>query len=311
MADTVDIKRSVLHRDYFYVYDVSDNPVTGLVQADFDIDLVIDAVSATRVFVITEVNAVTDPGLYMITFTPDTGRMWNLHIMQATYNVIGWMITYRVMDQLVDDIRLENMGLGNRVVRVMVEDEADGTPIADAFVVVYNQAMNAKLAFAFSKADGTITFMLDDGHYHVLIRKIGQYEFDNPFDLVVSGATSATYEGTRFSPDEPAAPDLCNVYGWALDQQGQPVSVTVNADVVGDRLFLRTHPGVIRKKSTTSSRANDGYWVLALTRSAQFTKAGVKYTIMVNGVNLGAFVIPDQESVGIHELMSQAQCAGR
>jgi hypothetical protein len=318
----VDIKINVEHRDGgIYVYrngDVND-PVTDLTKSNFTIECSIDGVGKDSTFIdstfdIVEVSKTLKPGAYDLVFTPDQYRIWSVKvsIFKAGEYDIAWDQDYRVMDQLVDDIDVENLGPGNRVVRLTFEDADDGTPIADCWVTVYNLALTTKLAYAFTDSNGRVTFWLDDGSYYVMARKLGQYTFNLPLQLTVVGATNVTYEGTKFSPGTPSAPNTCIVWGHVLTQDGAPLGgVEVVADVQGDRLFLRSNPQIIRQASTTTSRASDGYWSLVLTRSVQYARANVKYQFTIDKKSVGAVIIPDQDSVGLHELTDQIPCIGR
>lgn len=312
MGSTVDIKINTVHRDHIYVYANGDvkQPVTGQVKADFTIEVSIDGVFAAKTINLTEVDPVNKKGWYMPYFTPDVYRIWNVSIESKNYN-LKWSQDYRVMDQLVDDISVENLGPGGRLVTITLEDDESGIPIPDAWIVIYNQAESTRLAWAMSDANGQKTFYLDDGNYKVYVRKIGQYVFDNPFNLAVSGRTYATYTGTLFAPSTPVNANTAIVYGWTLTQDEEPIGdINVTADVGGDRLFLRNNPQIVRKASVTTSRASDGYWELALTRSIQYRRADVKYAFTIDGKHIGSVVIPDQDRVGLHELIDGLPCIG-
>lgn len=312
MGSTVDIKINAVHRDHFYLYqngDVND-PVVGETQSDFTIEVDVDGVVKAKTISIAEVDAVNKKGWYMVYFTPDEQRIWNVFINSKNYD-IAWQQDYRVMDQLVDDINVENLGPGGRLVTITIEDDESGAAIPDAWIVIYNEGQTTRLAYALSDANGQKTFYLDDGKYKVYVRKIGSYVFDNPFNLTVSGRTYATYEGTRFEPSTPVNPNTAVVYGWTLTQDGEPVGdIEVIGEVIGERLFLRSHPEIIRRASTTTSRDSDGYWELALSWTSEYVQENVKYAFIINGVNIGAVTIPNKDRVGLHTLISQIPCIG-
>jgi hypothetical protein len=317
MPSLVDIKINVEHRDGgIYAYKNGDvkQPVTDLDKSDFRIECSIDGAAKDATFIdstfeIEEVSKTEKPGWYDTVFTPDQYRIWSVAVFYDPEG-IGWRQDYRVMDQLVDDIDVENLGPGNRIVRLTFEDADTGEPIPDVWVTVYNNTLQTKLAYRFTNSDGLATFWLDDGNYKVFARKIGQYMFDLPLSLTVVGATNVTYEGTRFSPSTPPAPNTAILYGWTLTQDGNPVSVEVKAEALGDRLFLRSHPEIIRRATVTSSAANDGYWELPLTWTSEYAQENVRYAIIVNDVNLGAVTIPSQASVALSSLIDQIPCIG-
>jgi len=317
MSGTVDIKINVEHRDggiYVYRNGNVNDPITDLTKSSFVIECSIDGTAQAAAFIdsafaLTEVDKTKKPGWYDLAFTPGQKRIWSVAVYYRPEN-LAWKQDYRVMDQLVDDIDVENLGPGNRVVQLTFEDSEDGMPIPDVWVTVYNQSLQTKLAYGFTTADGQFTCWLDDGNYQVMARKLGQYTFDLPLALSVVGATNATYEGDKFSPSTPPAPNTAIVWGHTLTQDGNPVSVEVKAEAIGDRLFLRSHPEIIRRATSTSSAANDGYWELALTWTSEYAQDGVKYAIIINDVNLGAVEIPSVASVGIHQLIDQIPCIG-
>lgn len=312
MGSTVDVKINTIHRDHIYVYANGNvkQPVIGEALADFTIEVSVDGAYKVKTINLSEIDPVNKKGWYMVYFTPDEYRIWNVAIESKNYD-IAWQQDYRVMDQLVDDINIENLGPGGRLVTITLEDDDSGIPIPDAWIVIYNESQTTQLAWAMSDANGQKTFYLDDGKYKVYVRKIGSYVFDNPFNLTVSGRTYATYQGTRFEPSTPQNPNTAVVYGWTKTQDGEPVGdIEVVAEVIGERLFLRNHPEIIRRESTTTSRDSDGYWELALTWTADYEQDDVRYAFIINDVNIGAVTIPSRDHVGLHELIDQIPCIG-
>jgi hypothetical protein len=83
-------KATALVRTEIVVFDAFDNRVTGLVNADFVKSLCKDGIPDATVVTVTEINAVTRPGEYTVTFTPATIGEWYLYIYQPTYNPRGW-----------------------------------------------------------------------------------------------------------------------------------------------------------------------------------------------------------------------------
>lgn len=78
------------------VVDSTGATVTGLVNANFNKWLLKDgAVSAVSVTV-TEINAVTAPGLYKVEFVPNATGHWSLRVNHATHNPEGWLSSWNV-----------------------------------------------------------------------------------------------------------------------------------------------------------------------------------------------------------------------
>lgn len=290
-----EITLNVLHQDYIYVYDSSEDPVTGLVAGDFTIRVTVNGTVAAKTVTVTEVNATTRPGLYRIAFTPDVRGYWYVHLLNATYNKPGWGGYYHAAEQ-------QNLGVGNRLVTITVQEVYTGVLIPGALVEVFNVARTARSELGITDANGQVVFSLYDGSYSIVTSRLGSYTFSNPTALTVSGVTPLTIEGTPFSPATPASPALCTIYGWTLDEQGQPTSVQVRAELAGGSRFLTSYPQIVPMAVTESSAAADGYWELQLTRSAQFRETGAQYSFSVDGVHVGNYTVPNQATVGLHEL---------
>lgn len=79
-------KVGVLLRSYLTVYDVDNNPVTGLVNGDFTKFLALDGVNDATVVTVAEIGN----GRYVASFTPGSTGSWYLLVRQATYNKRGW-----------------------------------------------------------------------------------------------------------------------------------------------------------------------------------------------------------------------------
>ena len=84
----VDIKINVEHHDggiYVYREGNLNDPITDLVQADFDIECSVDGVNQSTAFInstfaIVEVSKADKPGFYDTIFTPGKYRIWSVSI---------------------------------------------------------------------------------------------------------------------------------------------------------------------------------------------------------------------------------------
>lgn len=288
-------QKDVNRPDFFEVLDADDNLVTGLVQGSFTVELwdpTDTEVSGSISVTITELAN----GNYKTEFTPNAVGHWLLVIKHATYFPYGKREDYHVFAQLFDDINVANLGPGNRAVVITCEVVGTSTPIQGVYVEVWNNARTAKIAFGFTDSNGQIEFALFDGDYKVVLSKIGDYTFTIPEALAVDGDTTQTYDGTVFSPSAPPTADTCVVYGWTHDAQAQPVSVTVEAQLVDPKRFTSSKIQVIRSAVTTSSAVGDGYWELTLTRSGEMTAASVKYAFKIDNLPMGEYEVPDLAS---------------
>lgn len=306
-----DIVLGQVHTGVFYVFDGLDQPVTGEV-GNFVVTVTVDGVPKAKTVTITEVDNVDRKGEYQYSFTADEKRIWYLHITHPTYDPVGWDGNFRVVDKLAEDICLENLGPGDRVVEVYLEDNVTSNPIVNALVKVYDDTSTTLIAIGFTGADGKITFALYDGDHKVYISKIGQYTFTMPEDLTVAENppppdVQVTYYGTPFTPSPPPTPDTCVVFGWETLPDGSGATVEVEAEIMASNFFLQTNPHVIRKVVTTSDPNHTngpGYWELVLTRTSQFAgddEATYKFTI--DDQRQGDHAIPDQDNIAFKVLV--------
>jgi hypothetical protein len=301
----MNLKLNELHRDYIEVYDAAESPVTGLEQADFGVVLLVNGSLSSKSVTIEEVNPSTSPGVYEVSFTPDTLGEWYLLVTQATYQKTGWKDIYQVFTADIDDV-YERVGDGSNQVTITVQDQDTSNPVIGALVEVYNESLTARVAFGETNASGVKVFWLNDGNYKVTVKKFGYYMFDNPFDLVVAVDTPLTIEGEAFAPSPPWSPDLCTVYGWVVSN-GQPQEVTVKARLLNDAYYLDNKQIDIVTDQTVASRSSDGYWELPLTRTTDSMNDDLRYEFTVGETPLGVFNIPDQDSISLKELAEDQQ----
>lgn len=297
--------------DDFTVLDGSGNPVAGILPASFTV-LLYDPtgaeVSGTVAVTITELGG----GNYRASFTPTSVGDWLLIIIHSTYFPWGKRENYQVFEQLFDDITLDNLGVGNRVVEITVEDTF-ASPIVGAWVEVYDDTSTTRQAFGYTNSSGQIVFQLFDGDYKVYISKIGQFVFVVPEDLTVAADppppdVQVTYVGTAFDPGTPPSSDMCIIYGWEQDIQGTGLAVDVTAQIVGDDNFLTTNPHidgdpVVVTSSPTHVNGN-GYWSMALFRSGDYASGPrtVLYQFTI-GDMVKVVEIPDEDIVAFSTLV--------
>lgn len=305
-----DIVLDQLHTGVFYAFDGLDQPVTGEA-ANFLKTMTVDGVASAAVITITEVDDVNRKGEYQYSFTPNSKRIWYLHITHPTFGLVGWDENFRVVTKLAEDINLQNLGPGDRVVEIYLEDDFTLNPIAGAYVKVYNAAATSIIAFGTTGGDGKLTVFLFDGDYKVYISKIGQYVFTVPEDLTVAADlpipdVEVTYQGTTFSPSAPPSPETCVVFGWEITPDGVGAAVEVVSEILASTYFLKTNPHVIRKVTTTSDPNHvngPGYWELVITRTVEFAGPDqVNYKFSIDDQRQGDYPIPNQASIAFKVL---------
>lgn len=303
----MNLKISELHRDYIEVFNAGEIPVTGLVQDDFDIELIVNGSLASKAVTITEVNPTLNPGVYEVSFTPDTLGGWYLHITQSTYSKTGWKELYKVTQYEVDDI-LDTYGLGDKRVTITVTDEDTGNPIEGVLVEVFNSALTSRVIYAYTNANGiTPTLWLYAGDYKVVCKKFGYYTFDNPFDLTVAVDMNLDIEGAAFAPTPAWSPDLCTVYGWVVDSQQNPQQETVYAKLLNDAYYLDNKQIAVVNEKSVTARSSDGYWEIPLTRTVDSMNDDMRYEFKIGDTPVGVFNIPDQDSISLKELAEAQQ----
>ncbi len=191
---------------------------------------------------------------------------------------------------------------GPNIVTISVEDDVSSLPVPGATVDLWDSVESYRIDSKTTDANGEVSFDLADGSYKVRIYKAASYTFNNPFDLTVFGATQDTYQGTAFSPSAPPSPETCVLSGTTYDAQDQPVPVEVIAELVEARNFTTGGIQVIKGPISVWSRNEDGYWEIVLTRSGEYTGVSVVYSIRVDGVVMGEYLIPDQANVNLADL---------
>jgi hypothetical protein len=303
------------------IWDGSGNPVPGVLVTALTIrlknpsgTLVYERVGAVE-------NVTTIPvsytdignGEYRMSFTPDVVGDWIINVTHPTYFPWGRPTNYQVFAQLFDDINVDNLGPGNRVVEVTVQDDTTLAPIIATWVEVYDATSTTRIAFGYTDSSGQITFQLFDGSYKVYLSKIGQYVFTVPEDLTVSASppppdVQVTYQGTMFDPGTPPSSDQCIVYGWEQDIQGTGLAVEISAQIVGDDNFLEANPHITGDPVTTTSSPThvngNGYWSLTLFRSVEYASGpGLAMYNFTIGDKTWSVEIPDAPTVAFATLV--------
>lgn len=112
-------KEGVNHTFVICVTDGSNDPVTGLVNANFTKRLVktingsvpVTPQNATNTVTVTEIDSVNAPGMYAVTYVPleltsHTGLSitWACWVTHATHNKLGWLDQIETHARKIDDI---------------------------------------------------------------------------------------------------------------------------------------------------------------------------------------------------------------
>jgi acyl CoA:acetate/3-ketoacid CoA transferase alpha subunit len=127
-------------------------------------------------------------------------------------------------------------GSGSNQVELTIE-EVDTTPIPDVKITILNSDSTVLIATGMSDSNGEANFALDDGSYKVLLSRIG-WSFTVPENLAVDESPeTATFNGTEVSVGSPPAADVCRIYEYCVDQDGDPLSAVTSYAAITDRPF--------------------------------------------------------------------------
>jgi hypothetical protein len=193
-------------------------------------------------------------------------------------------------------INLIGGAAGASVVTITVE-ETDTTPIPDVGMAVWNLMQTVLLRTAVTDASGQVILNLDDASYTVVLTK-NQVNFDPTETLVVSGATSDTYNGEVLTIPVPATANVCRVSGFAFvqDSTGAVPSFDGKATIKNlpfniDNIFYEGQEVLATFNATTGMF----YWDLPYN-------AVVKLNSRVVGLANGIISVPPQAAASLNDL---------
>jgi hypothetical protein len=181
-------------------------------------------------------------------------------------------------------------GTGNRAVTIHIQD-ALAAPIADVLVRIGTASI-------YTDPSGNAVFALDDGIYSVYLRK-AFVTFTVPESLTVAGDGTYPFTGAIFAPSVPTQPNTCVVYGYVIDNGGDPV---VGADIfineTDDNTFSNTQKVVLNKQTTSDAT---GLWELEIIRSSELVPATSSYEASITNDSTGfrkvyEITVPDADS---------------
>ena len=111
--------------------------------------------------------------------------------------------------------------------------EVDTTPIGSVYVVVKDVTEVVVLWTGITDINGQVAFTAPDTSYKVILNKVGVL-FNPSDDLVVSGTTTDTYNGTVLVIPTPGSPEAVTIYEDFRNQDdtGIPTSISVTAEII-------------------------------------------------------------------------------
>jgi hypothetical protein len=173
-------------------------------------------------------------------------------------------------------------GTGSNLVTLTIE-EVDTTPIPDVKVTIMNSDSTVVIATDTTDTNGEVSFSLDDATYKVLLRRIG-FTFTVPETLIVDETPeTATYNGTEVVVQSAPDPDICRMYEYCVDQDGDPLVA----------------PGPTNTAAIIDRPYDDGAGAYETEKQSGVynSTSGLLYWDIVRG----ATVLIDIDEVGIHK----------
>jgi len=151
--------------------------------------------------------------------------------------------------------------------------EADGTPIPQASVIIRNAGDTLTVASGTTDAAGQITFYLDNGTYVVRLYKIG-VNFTVPEALTVAGNTTDTYIGVPVSGTAPVA-GTQSLRGYVVDPSNTPVqSAVVAAQIV--EIPSKVDASLISSQKLQDTTDSGGFFELTLIKGVRYMITAVR-----------------------------------
>lgn len=216
---------------------------------------------------------------------------WVWNTPQANHTLIG---TYgKYLDTEVSGIA---GGSGLYSYGLIITDSSTGQVVPGVNIAVRNIEQTALVALGTTDNLGFTGFNLDADSFLVTSFSPG-YIFDDFDTLVVIGPGADTVYGCRFDPGEPSNPDLCRLYGFIYDINGNPdPEATVTAHLPSG--VTRAGGTLVSPFKVETGSDSTGYFYIDLFPNSRLTPDTTRYeiTIMrVDGTILREKVaVPDQ-----------------
>lgn len=223
-----------------------------------------------------ELQSIQDTVNNILVSIPDSSTIarsiWNTP--HANHNISGTFGDYL-------DAEISGLGSGSGLYSftLIAYDSLTDQTLSGVNIVIRNLDQTSLVALGNSDANGTLTVNLDAGSYLSIANATG-YIF-NGFDTIsITGTGEDTLFGYQFNPGEPSSPDLCRVYGYLYDINGQPEQdLTVTASLPSG--VVRSGSRIISPFKITSITDTLGYFCLDLIPSDSLIPAGQLYEITI------------------------------
>lgn len=171
-------------------------------------------------------------------------------------------------------------GTGAYSRQILTMDTSANQVVPGVSLAVRNIDQSALIATGRTGSTGLASFNLDADSFLVVATAPG-YLFIGFDTVVVSGAGTDTVAGHQFDPGEPGSADLCRVYGWVIDIQGNPEdNVTVSAGL--PRGVVRSSGRLVSPRIVSGLTDSTGYFYLDLIPSDSLTGEDTDYEISIS-----------------------------
>ncbi len=182
-------------------------------------------------------------------------------------------------DWISNEISGLSGGGGGYSYQLVVVDSGVSQVIPGVSLTIRNLDQSALIAIGTSNTLGVASFNLNAASYVAIASSPG-YIFENFDTLDIAGASVDSVYGYQFDPGTPADPDLCRVYGYLYDIEGNPEDEATVAGSLpsGVSRFGSTIVSPFRKETDTDV---SGYFYIDLIPSVNLTPADSKYEITI------------------------------
>ena len=200
---------------------------------------------------------------------------WVWNTPQANHTTAGTFGGY-----LDAEVSTAGSGSGLYAFGFQTYDSALQQVIPHVRLAIRNLDQTALVATGITGNDGCVDFNLDSDSFLVVAAATG-YGFAGYDTVVVAGNGVDTIYGYSFDPGTPASPDLCRVYGFVSNVQGQPENyAAVSASL--PRGVARSGNLLVSPFSVSTQTDSAGYFYLDVIPSDSLIGEDTRYEISIS-----------------------------
>lgn len=212
----------------------------------------------------------TDPGLIDSSSIAD----WVWNTPQSNHTNSGTFGKY--LDTEISGI---GGGAGAYSISIIAYDTSNFQTVAGANVIVRSLNQSSLIAVGRTNSNGEIGFNLDADSFLVIATAPG-YIFESYDTVVVAGNGVDTTRGYAFEIDPPANPEVCRVWGYLYDFQGNPEAGAVIAAYLPGGI-VKYYEIIISPFAIAAVTNSSGQFYLDLIPSEKLDPPDTKYEISI------------------------------